>query len=155
VLLPGRPGLPGADIIDAEQLTVPAHADDLQVHLGERGMRIRLAPSMPDVVSSVVRDPVDALLARNGIGRNDPTWWAVHPGGRRVLDRVDEALGLPDASMAVSRATMREYGNTAAPAVLGVVERMQMINPLGPGQHGVVLAFGPGATIWSLLLRGG
>jgi predicted naringenin-chalcone synthase len=57
--------------------------------------------------------------------------------------------------MAVSRATMREYGNTAAPAVLGVVERMQMINPLGPGQHGVVLAFGPGATIWSLLLRGG
>jgi predicted naringenin-chalcone synthase len=49
---------------------------------------------------------------------------------------------------------MREYGNTAAPAVLGVMERLQAATPLAPGEHGVALAFGPGATIWSVLLRG-
>lgn len=155
VLLPGTPDQPGLDIVDVEQLTVPAYADDLQVHVGDLGMRIRLAPTMPDVVAAAVAEPAQALLDRHGIGWDEPVWWAVHPGGRRILDRVAETLGLPESSVAVARGAMRDYGNTAAPAVLGVVERLQRARPLGPGQHGVALAFGPGATIWSLLLRGG
>jgi predicted naringenin-chalcone synthase len=154
VLRPDTPGLPGADVIDCEQLTDPAHAADLQVHLGDMGLRITLKPSMPDVVASSVALPARAMLERHGLGWHDVAWWAVHPGGRRILDRVEEALKLPESSMAVSRATMREFGNTAAPAVLGVLERLQSGTPLGTGQHGVALAFGPGATIWALLLRG-
>jgi predicted naringenin-chalcone synthase len=154
VLHPGEPGLPGVDVIDAEQLTVPQYADDLQVHAGDRGMRIRLAPTMPDVVASAVGEPAKALLTRNGIAWDDVAWWAVHPGGRRILDRVAAALALPETSVAVARGAMRDWGNTAAPAVLGVLERLLTAAPLGPGEHGVVLAFGPGATIWSLLLRG-
>jgi predicted naringenin-chalcone synthase len=154
VLLPGTPGLPGLDIVDAEQITVPAHADDLQVHVGDLGVRIALRPSMPDIVASAAGAPVSALLARHGLGWTDVTWWAIHPGGRRILDRLQNALGLPEASMAVARGAMRDCGNTAGPAVLGVLERLQAISPLGPGQNGVALAFGPGATVWSLLLRG-
>jgi predicted naringenin-chalcone synthase len=154
VLLPGAPGLPGADIVDCEQLTDPAHAADLQVHLGELGLSITLKPSMPDVVASSVAIPARAMLDRHGVGWHDVAWWAVHPGGRRILDRVEEALDLPEYSMTVARSAMRVHGNTAAPAVLGVLEQLQSSRPLGPGQHGVVLAFGPGATIWALLLRG-
>jgi predicted naringenin-chalcone synthase len=154
VLRPAEPGLPGADIVDAEQLTVARYAEDLQVHAGDLGMRIRLSPAMPDVVASAVGEPAKELLARNGISWDEIAWWAVHPGGRRILDRVEEALDLPEASMAQSRAAMREWGNTAAPAVLGVLERLSSAAPLGPGEHGVALAFGPGATIWALLLRG-
>jgi predicted naringenin-chalcone synthase len=154
VLLPDEPGSPGARVVDAEQLTVPAHAEDLQVHLGDLGLRIRLAPTMPDVVAAAVGLPAKELLTRNGLAWGDVTWWAVHPGGRRILDRVEEAIGLPEDSMAVARAVMREYGNTAAPAVLGVLQRLQSTRPLGPGEHGVALAFGPGATIWAVLLRG-
>lgn len=154
VLQPDEPGAPGARVIDSEQLTVPAHAGDLQVHLGDLGLRIRLAPTMPDVVASAVGMPAKTLLARNGLDFADVAWWAVHPGGRRIIDRVEETIGLPGDSLAVARAEMREYGNTAAPAVLGVLRRLQADRPLGPGRHGVVLAFGPGATIWAVLLRG-
>jgi len=154
VLLPEERGSPGARVVDAEQLTVPEHAEDLQVHLGDLGLRIRLSPTMPDVVASAVGIPAKALLARNGIAWGDVAWWAVHPGGRRILDRVEEAIGLPEDSVAVARAEMRQYGNTAAPAVLGVLQRLQSTRPLGPGEPGVVLAFGPGATIWAVLLRG-
>jgi predicted naringenin-chalcone synthase len=154
VLMPGEPGLAGLDVVDAEQLTVPEHADDLQVHAGDLGMRIRLAPSMPDVVASAVAEPAKALLARHGLAWDEPVWWAVHPGGRRILDRVEETLNLPAHDMAVARAAMREWGNTAAPAVLGVLSRLQQDRPLTRGEYGVVLAFGPGATIWALLLRG-
>lgn len=154
VLRPAAPGLPGMDIVDTEQLTVPAHAADLQVHLGERGLHVTLTPAMPDVVAAAVARPARALLARHGIAWHEVAWWAVHPGGRRVIDRVEEALRLPHDSIAVARAAMAEHGNTASPAVLGVLGRLQATRPLGPGEHGVALAFGPGATIWALLLRG-
>lgn len=161
VLLPGEPGgagepreSGGMEVVDAEQLTAPAHADDLQVHMGDSGLRIKLKPSMPDVVASSIAIPARTLLARHRVRWADVAWWAVHPGGRRILDRVDEALGLPEQSMATAREVMREYGNTAAPAVLGVLQRLQAARPLAAGQHGVVLACGPGATVWALLLRG-
>ncbi|QXJ22369.1 hypothetical protein AGRA3207_003359 [Actinomadura graeca] len=159
VVRPGSAGTPGADpagldVADTEMLYVPEFADDLQVHLGERGLHIRLAPSMPDVTASAVAAPTDALLARHGLERADIRWWALHPGGRRIIDRVTAELDLPADSVEVSRAVMREYGNTAAPAVLGVLGRLQDTMPLAAGEHGVALAFGPGATIWAVLLRG-
>ncbi|MFW6723638.1 type III polyketide synthase [Streptomyces sp. MAR4 CNY-716] len=150
----GEPARPGAAVVDSEQLTAPAYAEDLQVHMGDSGLRVRLKPSMPDVVASSVAIPARALLARHRVRWADVAWWAVHPGGRRILDRVDEALELPEQSMAAAREVMREYGNTAAPAVLGVLRRLQETQPLARGEHGVVLACGPGATVWALLLRG-
>lgn len=151
---PGGEARPGLDIVDTEMLYVPEFAEDLQVHVGDLGMRIRLAPTMPDVTASAVAGPTDRLLARNGLHRADLRWWALHPGGRRILDRVSAELDLPGDSVDVSRAVMREYGNTAAPAVLGVLERLQGSRPLAPGEHAAALAFGPGATIWAVLLRG-
>ncbi|MGK5554477.1 3-oxoacyl-[acyl-carrier-protein] synthase III C-terminal domain-containing protein [Actinomadura kijaniata] len=154
VMTPGRDGTAGLDVLGSRLLRVPRHADDLQVHVGDRGLDIRLAPTMPDVTAAAVAAPVDALLADHGLRREDVVWWATHPGGRRIIDRVTEELGLPDESVAASRAVMREYGNTAAPAVLAVLARLQEERPLGPGEHGVAMAFGPGATVWAVLLRG-
>ncbi|WP_141584118.1 type III polyketide synthase [Actinomadura sp. WMMA1423] len=154
VMRPGEEGTAGLDVLDSRLVSVPRYAADLQVHVGDRGMRIRLAPTMPDVTASAVAGPVDGLLARNGLAREDVGWWAVHPGGRRILDRVSEELDLPRESVDESRAVMREYGNTAAPAVLAVLGRLQDSRPLGPGEYGVAMAFGPGATVWSVLLRG-
>lgn len=154
VLVPGESETPGLDVVDCEQLTDPTHAKDLQVHMDDLGLRITLKPSMPDVVAASVAIPAKTLLERHGLAWDDIAWWAVHPGGRRIIDRVEEALDLPQSSVAVARATMREFGNTAAPAVLGVLERLQRERPLEPGRYGVALACGPGATIWALLLRG-
>jgi predicted naringenin-chalcone synthase len=133
---------------------VHAHADDLQVHMGDSGVRIRLAPTIPDVVAAAVDEPVERLLRRHGLDRADVRWWAVHPGGRRVIERVAEELGIAEESVEASRRVMRDYGNTAAPAVLAVLDRLQGARPLGADEYGVALAFGPGATIWTVLLRG-
>lgn len=154
VVHPGEERVRGLDILDTETLYVPEFADDLQVHVGDRGMRIRLAPTLPDVTAAAVAGPTDRLLTRRGLARADVRWWALHPGGRRIIDRVAEELALPAGSIEASRAVMREYGNTAAPAVICVLGRLQDSHPLAPGEHGVALAFGPGVTIWVVLLRG-
>jgi predicted naringenin-chalcone synthase len=154
VMRPGGEGIAGLDVLDSGLVSVPRYAGDLQVHVGDSGMDVRLAPTMPDVTAAAVAAPTDALLARNGLTRADIAWWAVHPGGRRIIDRVSEEIGLPEESVAESRAVMREYGNTAAPAVLAVLGRLMDARPPRPGEHGLVMAFGPGATVWSVLLRG-
>ncbi|MDL4774227.1 MULTISPECIES: type III polyketide synthase [Thermomonosporaceae] len=154
VVRPGEAALHGLDILDTEMLYVPEFAEDLQVHVGESGVRIRLAPTMPDITASAVAGPTDRLLTRNGLRRADIHWFALHPGGRRIIDRVAEELDLPADSTDVARAVMREYGNTAGPAVMAVLGRLQESRPLSPGQYGVALTFGPGATIWSVLLGG-
>lgn len=142
------------ELVDGEMLTVHAHADDLQVHMGDTGVRIRLAPTIPDVVADGVTGPVERLLSRHGLGHSNVRWWAIHPGGRRVVERVAEELRVDEESVAASRQVMRDYGNTAAPAVLAVLDHLQGARPLGTGEYGVALAFGPGATIWTVLLRG-
>lgn len=155
VVRPRTTARPGSLIVlDSETLAVPSHADDLQVHLGDGGVLIRLAPTIPDAVAAAVAEPVGKLLRRHGLSRLDVRWWAIHPGGRRVIDRVAAELRVDEESVEASRSVMRRYGNIAAPAVMAVLDRLRCARPLATDEYGVALAFGPGVTIWSVLLRG-
>jgi predicted naringenin-chalcone synthase len=154
VIAPAESGHPGLDVVDNEMLTAPAHADDLQVHIGDQGLGIVLAPTMPGAVASSIAKPVDTLLARNGLRRDDVDYWAVHPGGLRIIDRVADELNLPTPAVESSKAVLAERGNTASAAVLTVLHDIQQATPLEPGRHAVAMAFGPGATIATMLLRG-
>lgn len=154
VIQPGEPGVSGMDIVDTEMITAPEFARDIHVHLGERGMIVRLTSTVPDAIASLVGKPVDTLLSRNGLRRDNVARWIAHPGGRSIIDRVEQELALPQPCADAARAVMRDHGNTASAGVLTVLEHVTETRPLGPGQHGVALAFGPGATIWSVLLRG-
>ena len=67
--------------------------------------------------------------------------WAIHPGGPRVLTAVEEALGLPKNTTAVSREVLSEFGNMSSATVLFILERFRRANAPRPC---VALAFGPG-----------
>jgi predicted naringenin-chalcone synthase len=72
--------------------------------------------------------------------------WAVHPGGRSILDRVEDGLGLDPAALADSRDVLREYGNMSSATILFVLRRM-LEHDRHEGERLAVLAFGPGLTI--------
>lgn len=73
--------------------------------------------------------------------------WAVHPGGRTVLDAVAQAVGRDPLD---SRTVLREFGNMSSPTVLFVLDRMLRRGATG---HGCALAFGPGLSAESMLFR--
>lgn len=154
VVRPGQARHAGLDFIDRETRALPEHRDAVRVSVGDSGLDTQLSHKLADIVSSGARSPVDALLARNDLDRDEIVWWAVHPGGRRIVERVANALQLPELSVETSLGVMRDYGNVLGATVLMVVERLSAARPLGPGEHGVALAFGPGATIWTALFRG-
>jgi predicted naringenin-chalcone synthase len=98
-----------------------------------------------------VRKLVDDLLGRHGLEIADVDGWAVHPGGPKILDVVQEQLGLDDVALAASRGVLAAYGNCSSPTVLLVLDALQR-RP-SPPRRIVLLAFGPGLTLYGTLLE--
>jgi predicted naringenin-chalcone synthase len=76
--------------------------------------------------------------------RDDIDLWAVHPGGRSVLDAVEKGLELPADALAASREVLCSFGNMSSATVMFVLERM--MRRVSPGQRGCAMSFGPGLT---------
>jgi alkylresorcinol/alkylpyrone synthase len=90
---------------------------------------------------------VDELLTGAGLRTEDVAGWAVHPGGPRILDVVRDELGLAEEQIAASRRVLAEHGNCSSATVLLVLEELADVD--GPV---VAMAFGPGLTLYAVLL---
>jgi predicted naringenin-chalcone synthase len=98
-----------------------------------------------------VRKLVVDLLARNGLRIDDVDGWAVHPGGPKILDVVQDRLGLESSALEPSRAVLDAYGNCSSPTVLLVLDALR--RRASPPRRVVMLAFGPGLTLYGTLLE--
>ena len=127
--------------------TDPSTADHMTWDVTDLGFRMGLSPRVPDVLSRHVGDVVDELLEESGLRVEDVAGWAVHPGGPRILDVVRDQLGLSESQMAASRRVLAEHGNCSSATVLLVLHELADVD--GPV---VVLAFGPGLTLYAALL---
>jgi len=116
-------------------------------------LRIILAPTIRDLAPPIIDKALTALLAPRGIAREEIRHWLLHPGGRKVIDRVQEALGLSDADVALSRRVLRTYGNMSSPTALFVLDELLQNGTARPGELGVLLALGPGFAAEAALLE--
>src|SRR5690606_15677665 len=112
---------------------------------------------VPRVIGAHIDDAVHRLLAHDrdvadaddGSLADIVAHWAIHPGGREILDRVQQRLGLSDAQLAPSRDTLREYGNMSSATVLFVLKHLFDGSDLRHGDRVATMAFGPGLTVES------
>ncbi len=77
--------------------------------------------------------------------------WAVHPGGRTILDAVEQGLGLPKQALSKSRDILARFGNMSSATVMFVLE--QVLNEAQSGQCGCAMSFGPGVTAETMLFH--
>jgi predicted naringenin-chalcone synthase len=122
-------------------------------HVTDHGFQMRLSAYVPDVLAANIEAFIDPLLERNGLVRRDVRFWGIHPGGSKILDYLQTRLELTDAHLDHSRAVLREYGNMSSPTILFVLDRIQRRGAPQAGDHGVLMAFGPGLTMESALVR--
>ena len=127
--------------------------DHMAFHVTDHGFQMRLSAYVPDVLGANVAGFVQPLLERNGLDREDVRLWGVHPGGSKILDYIQQSLALSDADLACSREVLRQYGNMSSPTILFVLDALQRSGRPQPGDYGVLMAFGPGLTMESALLR--
>ncbi len=130
----------GPRLLDAATYCDYATFDHMAFHVTDHGFQMRLSAYVPDVLAANIEAFVDPLLARNGLGRDDVGFWGVHPGGSKILDYLQQRLGLGDGQMEYSRAVLRDYGNMSSPTILFVLD-------------GLLMAFGPGLTMEAAVVR--
>ena len=132
---------PGFAIERPFAATLSDSAALIRWNVGDTGFAMHLSGEVPGRITEALRDPsiCAALLAGSAVEEIDS--WAVHAGGRSVLDAVEHGLALPPNALDPSRAILAEFGNMSSATLpfvlaglLGAPER----------RHGIALAFGPG-----------
>ncbi|BEL11017.1 type III polyketide synthase [Actinoplanes sichuanensis] len=142
----------GYAVRETAAITDTSTADHMTWEITDQGFRMGLSPQVPSVLAAHVRGLVEQVLTRHGLRIGDVDGWAVHPGGPRILDVVQEQLGLPEAALAESRSVLAVHGNCSSPTVLLVLDELRR-RPVPPRSM-VMLAFGPGLTLYVTLLEG-
>ncbi len=105
------------------------------------GFGVIFAQAIPPFVRRRMGPAVDGILERMGLKREDVGRFVCHPGGAKVIQALEGALGLGQGALDVEREVLADYGNMSAPTVLFVLERVLRRQPegrlflssLGPG----------------------
>lgn len=119
---------------------IPETRELITWRIREQGFDMMLSGRVPGELNQALKHLAD--------GDTDPlaevSLWAVHPGGRTILDAVEEGLKLPKEALWASRAVLSEFGNMSSPTVMFVLQKLMMQAP--KGARGCAMAFGPGLT---------
>lgn len=121
--------------------------------VSEHGFRVVLSADVPAMVLQHVRGDVDRFLGAHGLRREEIACWIAHPGGPRVLEALQQALGLPRAAFEASWRSLAEVGNLSSASVLLVLKDTLEEHRPEPGRHGLLFAMGPGFCSELVLLR--
>jgi alpha-pyrone synthase len=119
---------------------IPDSRELIRWTIGDEGFEMHLSGEVPGRIAGALREP--PTRARLLQGRDSAELrWAVHAGGRSVLDAVEGALDLPADALDASRSVLARFGNMSSATLMFVLADM-----IGGGaiDHGVALAFGPG-----------
>jgi predicted naringenin-chalcone synthase len=136
----------GVALRDFRALTLPGTQDLITWRIGDTGFLMGLSGEVPAQIAAALAQE----LARNdagGILRGtrpaDYDLWAVHAGGRTVLDAVEQGFDLGPDALACSRSVLRDHGNMSSATIMFVLQRMMASAPASAA-NGIGMAFGPG-----------
>jgi alkylresorcinol/alkylpyrone synthase len=143
----------GPEIVAAGTRLWPQSLDQLGVRLTDTGFRAFLSPELPRLIRVNLQPTLSDFLERQALNLDDISFWAIHPGGPKVLDAVGASLNLSDALLRPSWEVLEQYGNLSSASTLFILRHLSKIAPPPPGSLGLMLAFGPGVTCEVVLLR--
>jgi alpha-pyrone synthase len=126
-------------------VTLPDSDTLIAWDIGDMGFAMHLSGEVPGRIAEALRDPA----FRDALGADGADGWAVHAGGRSILDAVEQGLGLAPDALDASRAVLRDYGNMSSSTLMFVLASL-MGRDIGKG---VALAFGPGLAAEGFAFR--
>lgn len=135
----------GIELHSFESVVLPESENLITWRVGNQGFDMHLSGKVPGAIATNLPKVLNKLL--NGCTRRDITHWAIHPGGRTVLDAVKSGAELEEHQLTESREVLRKFGNMSSATVMFVLQTM--LNNPKPGQ-GLAMAFGPGLTVESM-----
>jgi len=156
LLLRGEPESAGQRFpafLDFESLIVPEASETMRFNIDSGRLSFFLDRDIPYVIGANCNRPVSALLKRNGLRKKDVKHWIIHSGGKKVIDSIKMNLELTDHDVRHTLWILENYGNISSCACLFSLRRLVDEDAARRGDHGVLMAMGPGAAIETALLR--
>ena len=150
---------PGLRLDRFHTAIAPEGEKDMAWTIGDRGFEMTLSTGVPQIIGATIVEALRPLYAgelaapfEGGAIGEHVQHWAIHPGGRSILDRVQDRLGLSDAQLHPARETLRTQGNMSSATVLFVLRRILEQEGARDGDRVSAMAFGPGLTAESALM---
>jgi len=136
-------------------------------------LRIVLSKDLRNTAGRLARLVIDGILKDHALRQGDITHWIIHPGGRKIIDTVQDELALTDDQIRNTRTVLKNFGNMSSATVMFVLKAAMeqvdgdrgAIGVLGnaalprakgrpePGDYGIMLALGPGLAVEGALLQ--
>lgn len=143
----------GPEIVHTKSIFYPQTEQMMGWDISENGFRVILSPKLPDLIKSRFAQDVDSFLNEHGVSREDIGSWVIHPGGPKILQAVEDSLGLRNTELEASWQCLSQCGNLSSGSVLKVLEDVIARRRPRPGTAGVIAAMGPGFCAELLLVR--
>ncbi len=147
-------GSPGLDLLASRSMLWPESLDVMGWDVDEAGLHVVFSRDIPSIVHAWVRPNLDAFLGAHDLHLGSLDHVVAHPGGPKVLAAYAAALDLPAAAFRHAYDVLRTCGNMSSPTCLFVLERFVQAGEIGPGEHAVLTALGPGFSSELVLMRG-
>jgi predicted naringenin-chalcone synthase len=142
----------GPAIIDEEMYHFYNAEHMMGFKLRNTGLEMVLDKSVPETISKHFPQIIHPFLKRNNITIDDVDHLIFHPGGKKIIQTVEDLFGSLGKNINDTRDVLKEYGNMSSVTVLYVLERFMERN-LPKGDIGLMLSFGPGFTAQRILLE--
>lgn len=126
--------------------------NDMAWTIGDTGFDMVLSTYVPEIIESNLKESIRPLFNDYELTPQQIRHWAIHPGGRAILDKVQSGFELQEGQLASSRNVLAKFGNMSSATILFVLADL-LEQPVLPSKESILaMAFGPGLTIESGLL---
>ena len=147
-----RLGTAGPRVLATRSHLYPDTQGVMGWHIGSSGFGIVLTAEVPDLVHRYLGQDIRDMLAEHGLTVPDVGAWVSHPGGPKIIEAIEDELGVPGA-LEMTWRSLAAVGNLSSASVLHVLRDTLRDRPPPAGSPGMLMAMGPGFSAELVLLR--
>lgn len=133
---------------------IPQGKSHMSWQVGDTGFEMMLSDKIPQLIEPQISQLTDELLGPLELKLSDIEYFAIHPGGKRILTGIQQALGVPSRHNRFSLQVLKEYGNMSSATILFVLKEIwNNLNFRDHQKNLLCFAFGPGLTLEGMIMK--
>jgi alpha-pyrone synthase len=146
-------------IVDTHAWLMEGTEDGITLSINENGISCVLSKYLPQYIAKNMAGFVEGFLSKHGMAKSDCDFWAIHPGGKRIIEEAQNGLGLSEEQAKYSWRVLSQYGNMLSPSVMFVMELIlnDHKKELALGnrglRQGLAFSFSPGVGAEGILIK--
>jgi predicted naringenin-chalcone synthase len=126
--------------------------NDMAWEISSKGFLMTLSSYIPQLIKEDIELLISSALQKKGLTLNDIPYWSIHPGGKKIIDVIEQKLSLTEDQTKYARKILAENGNMSSPTILFVLKEI-MDSTIRSGDNVFGIAFGPGLTMETFLCK--